>query len=100
MALKVLVLRSRLKTRQQELDGFMQRRTDLEAKAKEVEAAFNELNENSTDEERKAVEDQIDAIDADQEKNEQDIQSAQADIDKINGEIKDLENKPAPGQAA
>ena len=98
MALKVLVLRSRLKTRQQELDGFMQRRTDLEAKAKEVEAAFNELNENSTDEERKAVEDQIDAIDADQEKNEQDIQSAQADIDKLNGEIKDLENKPAPVQ--
>lgn len=100
MALKVLVLRSRLKTRQQELDGFMQKRTDLEAKAKEVEAAFNELNENSTDEERKTVEDQIDAIDADQEKNEQDIQSAQADIDKINGEIKDLENKPAPGKAA
>lgn len=76
----------------------MQRRTDLEAKAKEVEAAFNELNENSTDEERKAVEGQIDAIDADQEKNEQDIQSAQEDINKLNGEIKDLENKPAPVQ--
>lgn len=76
----------------------MQKRTDLEQKAKEVEAAFNELNENSTDEERKAVEDQIDAIDADQEKNEQDIQSAQADIDKLNGEISDLENKPAPVQ--
>ena len=98
MALKVLVLRSRLKTRQQDLDGFMQRRTDLEAKAKEVEAAFNELDENSTDEERKAVEDQIDAIDADQEKNEQDIQSAQADIDKINGEISDLEKKSAQVQ--
>lgn len=98
MALKVLVLRSRLKTRQQELDGFMQRRTDLEAKAKEVEAAFNELNENSTDEARKAVEDQIDAIDADQEKNEQDIQSAQADIDKLNSEISDLEKKSAQVQ--
>lgn len=99
MALKVLVLRSRLKTRQQELDGFMQKRTDLEAKAKEVEAAFNELNENSSDEERKAVEDQIDAIDQQQAENEQNITSALNDINDLNQQIGDLESKPDPMQA-
>lgn len=99
MALKVLVLRSRLKTRQAELKKFLQIRADLEQQAREVEAAFNELNENSTDDERKAVEDRIDEIDTQQGENEQNITSAQNDINDLNQQIGDLESKPDPVQA-
>lgn len=96
MALKVLVLRSKLKTRQAELAAFMKKRSDLEQQAQEVEAAFNELNADSTDEERKAVEDRIDDIDQEQADNEENITSAQEDIDSLNEQIKQLEAKPAP----
>lgn len=99
MALKVLVLRSRLKTRQAELEKFLQIRADLEQQAREVEAAFNELNENSTDDEKKAVEDRIDEIDTQQGENEQNITSAQNDINDLNQQIGDLESKPDPVQA-
>ena len=99
MALKVLVLRSKLKTRQAELEKFLQIRADLEQQAREVEAAFNELNENSTDDERKAVEDRIDEIDTQQGENEQNITSAQNDINDLNQQIGDLESKPDPVQA-
>lgn len=99
MALKVLVLRSKLKTRQAELKKFLQIRADLEQQAREVEAAFNELNENSTDDERKAVEDRIDEIDTQQGENEQNITSAQNDINDLNQQIGDLESKPDPVQA-
>lgn len=99
MALKVLVLRSKLKTRQAELKKFLQIRADLEQQAREVEAAFNELNENSTDDERKAVEDRIDEIDTQQGENEQNITSAQNDINELNQQIGDLESKPDPMQA-
>lgn len=99
MALKVLVLRSKLKTRQAELEKFLQKRADLEQQAREVEAAFNELNENSTDDERQAVEDRIDEIDKQQRENEQNITSAQNDINELNQQIGDLESKPDPMQA-
>lgn len=99
MALKVLVLRSKLKTRQAELEKFLQTRADLEQQAREVEAAFNELNENSTDDEKKVVEDRIDEIDTQQGENEQNITSAQNDINDLNQQIGDLESKPDPVQA-
>lgn len=98
MALKVLVLRSKLKTRQAELEKFLQTRADLEQQAREVEVAFNELNENSTDDEKKAVEDRIDEIDKQQGENEQNITSAQNDINDLNQQIGDLERKPDPVQ--
>lgn len=100
MALKVLVLRSKLKTRQAELEKFLQIRADLEQQAREVEAAFNELNENSTDDEKKVVEDRIDEIDKQQGENEQNITSAQNDINDLNQQIGDLESKPDLVQAS
>lgn len=100
MALKVLVLRSKLKTRQAELEKFLQTRADLEQQAREVEAAFNELNENSTDDEKKVVEDRIDEIDKQQGENEQNITSAQNDINDLNQQIGDLESKPDLVQAS
>lgn len=94
--LKLLVLQNKLKQRNSELEKFIQLRADIKQQALEVETALNEINENSTDEERKAVEDRADELDKKNEENEENITSAQDDIANIEKEIIELRSKGVP----
>lgn len=94
--LKLLVLQNKLKQRNSELEKFIQLRADIKQQALEVETALNEINENSTDEERKAVEDRADELDRKNEENEENITSAQDDIANIEKEINEQRSKGVP----
>lgn len=93
MALKGLVLESKIKARKKELADFIEKRSNIAAQIRSVEEALNELDENSTEEERKAVEDRATEVDELQTANEADIEAAETDIQAMETELAGLERK-------
>lgn len=96
MALKVLLLRSRLTPLQDQLKTLQTTRDGFSAREAELE---RDIDEASTDEERSVVEAAVDAFEQERSDNAAEIARVQGEIDRINEEIRALEadQTPPPG---
>lgn len=97
MALKVLVLRSRLTPLQTELQTLETTRSGFAAREAELE---RDIAAAQTDEERSAVEEAVNAFEQERSANAADITRVQGQIDAINEEIRSLEEAQTPPPAA
>ena len=67
MALRALLLRSRLDKKKKELEELRGQDADFAKREAELEAAIQEMTEETTEEERKEVEDQTEAFQKEKE---------------------------------
>lgn len=99
MALKVLMLRKKKESKQNELNE-LRNSNDFEAREKELEAAVNELNESSTDEEKETVEKEVELFEQKKKDFEEKEKNLEQEIKDIEEEIKAEEEKqPKPDLA-
>lgn len=99
MALKVLMLRKKKESKQNELNE-LRNSNDFEAREKELEAAVNELNESSTDEEKETVEKEVELFEQGKKDFEEKEKNLEQEIKDIEEEIKAEEEKqPKPDLA-
>lgn len=99
MALKVLMLRKKKESKQNELNE-LRNSNDFEAREKELEAAVNELNESSTDEEKETVEKEVELFEQEKKDFEEKEKNLEQEIKDIEEEIKAEEEKqPKPDLA-
>lgn len=99
MALKVLMLRKKKESKQNELNE-LHNSNDFEAREKELEAAVNELNESSTDEEKETVEKEVELFEQEKKDFEEKEKNLEQEIKDIEEEIKAEEEKqPKPDLA-
>lgn len=99
MALKVLMLRKKKESKQNELNE-LRNSNDFEVREKELEAAVNELNESSTDEEKETVEKEVELFEQEKKDFEEKEKNLEQEIKDIEEEIKAEEEKqPKPDLA-
>lgn len=99
MALKVLMLRKKKESKQNELNE-LRNSNDFEAREKELEAAVNELNESSTDEEKETVEKEVELFEQKKKDFEEKEKNLEQEIKDIEEEIKvEEEKQPKPDLA-
>ncbi len=96
MALKVLMLRKKKESKQNELNE-LRNSSDFEAREKELETAVNELDQNSTDEEKETVEKEVELFEQEKKDFEEKEKNLEQEIKDIEAEIKAEEEKqPKP----
>lgn len=88
MALKVLLLRSKLDARIKVLESLRAKDSEFERREAEIEAAIGEMTEETTDEERGAIETQADEFAADIEEHNNAKTELEKEIAGIEEEIK------------
>lgn len=99
MALKVLMLRKKKESKQNELNE-LRNSNDFEAREKELEAAVNELDENATEEEKETVENEVNQFEQEKREFEEKEKNLEQEIKDIEEEIKAEEEKqPKPDLA-
>ncbi len=91
MAIKALLLEHKIRAKKQELEGLKEKETILQQRTANAELALNELNENSTAEERAAVENEVNAIDAEQQALHQNRSDIEKDIKDFEKELSEIE---------
>lgn len=97
MALKVLMLRSRLVPLQTQIHELEATRDGFAAREAELEA---DIAEAQTEEERGVVEAAVDAFEQERSANSAEITRVQGEIDRINEEIRSLEQAQTPPPTA
>lgn len=93
MALKALLLRSRLDAKKKELEDLRAKDTDFETREAELEAAVNEMTEETTEEDRQVVEGQVEAFNTEKETHEGKKSELESEIERIEGEIAEDEKR-------
>lgn len=97
MALKVLILRSKLDAKKKALEKLREKDDDFEKREAEIETAIGEMTEETSDEDREAVEQQAGNFQIEKEKHESDKKDLEAEISGIEAEIEAEEkNTPSP----
>lgn len=91
--LKVLMLRKQKENLQKQLDELNAKREGFEAKEMELRTAIDELTDESTDEERKVVEEEVEKFEEEKKEVEEQAKRFEEEISEIEGEIADLEEK-------
>lgn len=96
--LKVLMLRKQLDNLNKEKSALEEKRNGFEQREAELEAAINELTEESTEEERSVVTEAVEAFEAERSEAEAECEDLEKRIADIEGEIAELEahQTPAP----
>ena len=85
--LKVLMLRKQLDTLTKEKNGIDEKRAAFEEREKELEIAINELNEESSEEERSVVDEAIETFEAERAEADEQAADLEKRIADIEGEI-------------
>ena len=93
MALKVLMLRKQRDQLKKALDAELAKREGFTAREAELETAINELTEESTDEERSAVDEAVNAFEAEKRETEEKISDLETKVTDIEKDIADEEEK-------
>lgn len=95
MALKALLLRSRLDKAKKELECLREKDAEFETREAELEAAVAEVTEETPDEDREALEQQADAFQEEKDGHEESKGSLEAEIEKLEKELKEEEKRSA-----
>lgn len=93
MALKTLLLRSKLDKLKKSLEGLRGKDAEFEKREKEFEEAIDELNDEASEEDQKEIEDQISAFQGEKDDHEKEKSDLEEEISKIEGEIATEEEK-------
>ena len=67
MALKVLLLRNKLDSNKKKLEELRSKDPDFEKREAELEAAINEMTEETSEEDKKVIEENIDSFNTEKE---------------------------------
>ncbi|MCR1842761.1 phage major capsid protein [Murimonas intestini] len=102
MALKTLLLRSKLDTKKRTLETLRGKDAEYQRREKEFEDAIAEMTEDTPSEDRKEIEDQVEEFAQEKDQFEQDKKNLEKEIEGIEAEIKEEEEreKPKPAPAA
>lgn len=93
MALKTLLLRSRLEKAKKDLEQLRGKDQDFQKREKELEAAIEEMTEETSEEDRKSVEEQAENFQKEKSAHEESKQSLESEIQRIESEIQEEEGK-------
>lgn len=97
MALRTLLLRSKLDAKKKTLEELRKKDNDFTTRETEIEAAVNEMTEETTEEDRQAVEQQAEAFQKEKDEHDQGKKNLETVINEIEEEIRaEEEKKPAP----
>lgn len=90
MALKALLLKKEIDSKRSALDK-LDRKEEFEKRSADLEAAINEMTDESTPEERTAVSEEVDNLEKEQAENEQQIGQLREELAKLEKELEDAE---------
>lgn len=93
MALRVLLLRSKLDAKKKELENLRKKDSEFRKREKEFEDAITEMNEETTEEDREVINEQVDSFQKEKETHEESKKSLEEEIEKIEDDIKTEESK-------
>lgn len=93
MALKMLLLRSRLDKAKKELENLRKKDPDFEKREAELEAAINEMTEETSEEDIKQVEEQVEALETEKSAHDEEKNTLEAEIEKLEGEMAEEEKR-------
>lgn len=91
MSLRILMLRKKLDEKKGQLELLNNEIDGFKTREDEVESAINELNENSTDEERESVESEIDKLEKEKNEKLEEKKALEEEIEEIEKSIADME---------
>ena len=99
MALKTLLLRSKLDAKKKSLEALREKDADFTKRENEIEAAIAEMTEETTEEDRAEVEKEAEDFQAEKDEHEKQKNDLEKEISEIEAEIgKEEEKTPAPKQ--
>ena len=90
MALKALMLRKKIDTKKKALEELREKGADFKTREAELETAINEAE---TDEEKAAVEDEVEQFEAQKKENEEETSSMEAELERLEAELKEEEKR-------
>lgn len=93
MALKVLLLRNKLDSNKKKLEELRSKDPDFEKREAELEAAINEMTEETSEEDKKVIEENIDSFNTEKEDHEKEKSGLEEEIKRIENEIEEEERK-------
>lgn len=97
MALRAILLRNKLDTKNKALEALRAKDAEIEKREQELEAAINEMTDETSEEDRKVVEKQVEEFQLEKEGHEKEKKSLEEEISETENEIKkEEEKKPEP----
>jgi len=93
MALKTLLLRNKLDAKKKSLKTLREKDADFERRESEIETAIGEMTEETSDEDRKVVEDQAESFQQEKDEHEKQKEDLEKEISEIEAEIEKEEEK-------
>lgn len=93
MALKALLLRSKLDASQKRMKELREKDKEFQTRETEIELAISEMTEDTPEEDRKEVEKKADDFEAEKEKHEEEKGNLETEIEKIERDLKEEESK-------
>lgn len=97
MALRALLLRNKLDSKKKELEALRAKDAEFETREKKLEEAINEMTEDTPEEDRAAVEGQVEELETEKGDHEASKKKLEDEISGIEEEIrKEEEKKPEP----
>ena len=100
--LKALMLRKKLDAKKKQLEESRAKAEALATREAELEAAINEINNESTDEEKQTVDDAVKEFEAEKAENEEQTKALEKECEDLERELSETEQKtntPPPAQA-
>lgn len=99
MALRVLLLRSKLDAKKKELGKLREKDSDFKKREKEFEDAIAEMTEETSEEDRNAIDGQVEVFQKEKEDHEEAKKNLEEEIEKLEDDIKAEEAKtPEPAK--
>lgn len=95
MALKALILRSKLDAKNKELEALRAKDADFAKREAELEAAIGEMTEETSEEDRKTVEDQAEAFQTEKDEHDSAKGELEAEVERLENEIAEEEKRSA-----
>lgn len=95
MALKALLLRSRLEKAKKELEQLRGKDADFATREAELEQAIGEITEETPEEDRTELESQVDSFQEEKNKHEEEKKNLESEIEKIEGDLAEEEKRSA-----
>lgn len=95
MALKTLLLRSKLEKAKANLEALRAKDAEFQTREAELETAIGEVNEDTSEDDRKELESQVEAFTGEKEQHEEEKKNLESEIEKIEGEIAEEEKRAA-----
>lgn len=93
MALKALMLKKKIDETRKALNIALEKRTELQKREAELEESVNEINDETTDEEKAAVDEAVEKYEADKTANEEETANLEKEVRELEAQLEEEEKK-------